>query len=103
MWYFSNHNHLEDNDSEHSAPDDGCKASRQNRFEADDMLKTVKYFAQQGYPTDDLVVLTPYLGQLRLLINRLKKEVEMAIDPVLSDIDSYDLVKAGILTPAAAK
>jgi hypothetical protein len=27
----------------------------------------------------------------------------MAMDPVLSDIDSHDLVKAGLLTPAAAK
>jgi hypothetical protein len=100
---FFNHNHFEDDDSKNSAPDDGRKASRQNRFEADIVLKTVKYMAQQGYSTDDLVVLTPYLGQLRLLMDRLREEVEMAMDPVLSDIDSHDLVKAGLLTPAAAK
>jgi hypothetical protein len=100
---FFNHNQLEDDDSKNNAPDDGHKASRQNRFEADIVLKTVKYLAQQGYGTDDLVVLTPYLGQLRLLMDRLREEVDMAMDPVLGDIDSHDLVKAGLLTPAAAK
>jgi superfamily I DNA and/or RNA helicase len=100
---FFNHNQLEDEDAKNDAPDDGRKASRQNRFEAEIVLKTVKYLAQQGYGTDDLVVLTPYLGQLRLLMDRLKEEVDLAMDPVLSDIDSHDLVKAGLLTPAAAK
>jgi hypothetical protein len=100
---FFNHDQLEDDDSKNDAADDGRKASRQNRFEAEIVLKTVKYLAQQGYGTDDLVVLTPYLGQLRLLMDRLKEEVDMAMDPVLSDIDSHDLVKAGLLTPAAAK
>lgn len=47
-----------------------------------------------------MVVLTPYLGQL----NKLRDELSaaMKIDPVLSDLDSHDLVAAGLMTPAAA-
>lgn len=53
----------------------------------------------QGYGTEKLVVLTPYLGQLRALQLALKNE----IDPILNDLDSADLVRAGLVTQAAAK
>jgi hypothetical protein len=43
-------------------------SSKQNDFEADMILKTVVYISQQGYKTDRIAVLMPYLGQLRLLI-----------------------------------
>ena len=62
------------------------------------MIKIVKYLAQQGYGTANQVILTPYLGQLSLLRRELSKEN----DPVLNDLDSFDLVKAGLLTPASA-
>jgi hypothetical protein len=62
------------------------------------VLKIVRYLAQQGYGTDKMVVLTPYLGQLRQLQETLKKEN----DPVLNDLDSHDLLKAGLVTPSAA-
>jgi hypothetical protein len=61
--------------------------------------KIVRYLAQQGYRTDEIVVLTPYLGQLRELREKLKNDT----DPVLNDLDSYDLIKAGLMTPSAAK
>lgn len=67
------------------------KSSKQNTFEAQMVLKCVKYLGQQGYGTDKIVVLTPYLGQLQLLRELLSKDN----DPVLSDLDSYDLVRAG--------
>ena len=63
------------------------------------MLKIVRYLGQQGYGTDKLVILTPYLGQLRALQEALKKDN----DPVLNDLDSFDLVRAGMLSPSAAK
>ncbi|RFU29072.1 hypothetical protein B7463_g7259, partial [Scytalidium lignicola] len=78
--------------------DNGSKVSHQNDFEAQIILKMVRYLAQQGYGTDQQVVLTPYLGQLRLLYKCLSKEN----DPVLNDLDSFDLVKAGLLSPASA-
>lgn len=63
------------------------------------VLKLVRYLAQQGYGTDKIVILVPYLGQLRELRDALKDEN----DPVLNDLDSYDLVRAGLISPSAAK
>jgi hypothetical protein len=77
--------------------DEGSKTSKTNAFEAEMVLRCVKYLGQQGYGTDKLVVLTPYLGQLRLLFEELSK----TNDPVLNDLDSYDLTRAGLL-PAGA-
>lgn len=78
--------------------DENTKGSKRNIFEVEMVLKIVKYLGQQGYGTDKLVVLTPYLGQLHLLRDYLKKET----DPVLNDLDSYDLVRAGLLSAAGA-
>ena len=97
---FLNHEHQE-NILNHIADrrDQGAKSSKQNTFEAEMALSIVKFLAQQGYGTDQLVVLTPYLGQLHLLQKRLSETT----DPVLNDLDSYDLVQAGLMTAAAAK
>ncbi|KAH7906168.1 P-loop containing nucleoside triphosphate hydrolase protein [Hygrophoropsis aurantiaca] len=78
--------------------DGGASSSKQNSYEVQMVLKIVRYLGQQGYGTDKLVVLTPYLGQLYNLREALKTDT----DPVLSDLDSFDLVRAGLLTTAAA-
>lgn len=65
------------------------------------ILKIIRYLGQQGYGTDKLVILTPYLGQLRALIDALKRAQQT--DLVLSDLDSYDLVRAGLMSESAAK
>ncbi|KAI9729943.1 MAG: hypothetical protein M1834_006140 [Cirrosporium novae-zelandiae] len=79
--------------------DKTSKTSKTNKFEVEMVLKCVRYLGQQGYGTDKLVILTPYLGQLRLLKETLSKDH----DPVLNDLDSYDLVRAGLLPSASAK
>lgn len=73
---------------------DGSSTSKQNVFEAQMILKCVRYLAQQGYSSDKLVVLTPYLGQLKLLRDHLGRENDL----VLNDLDKSDLVRAGLLT-----
>lgn len=96
---FFGHNHMEDDAAEIAdRRDEGSKSSKRNTFEVEMVLKCVKYLAQQGYGTDKLVVLTPYLGQLRLLLEELSTDN----DPVLNDLDSYDLIRAGLLPVAAA-
>jgi hypothetical protein len=96
---FFNHDHPEDNATEIAdRRDEGAKASKRNGFEVEIVLKIVRYLAQQGYGTDKLVILTPYLGQLHLLRNQLSKEN----DPILNDLDSFDLVRAGLLSRASA-
>jgi hypothetical protein len=57
------------------------------RFEVQMILKIVRYLGQQGYGTNKLVILTPYLGQLRAIMDALKKDN----DPILSDLDSLTL------------
>ena len=78
--------------------DGGANSSKENLYEAEMVLKCVRYLSQQGYGTEDIVVLTPYLGQLYLLLNTLSKEN----DPILNDLDSYELIQAGLITPASA-
>ncbi|KAK0489353.1 P-loop containing nucleoside triphosphate hydrolase protein [Armillaria novae-zelandiae] len=97
---FINHRYLEANNP-HIADgrDLGSKTSKQNMYEARMVLKIVKYLAQQGYKTDNMVVLTPYLGQLNMLQQELREDT----DPVLNDLDSHDLIRAGLLTLSAAR
>jgi superfamily I DNA and/or RNA helicase len=78
--------------------DEGAKTSKENAYEADMVLKCVRYLGQQGYGTDDIVILTPYLGQLFLLTKILSADN----DPILNDLDSYELIRAGLLSHAGA-
>ncbi|KAM0516959.1 hypothetical protein ACHAPE_005071 [Trichoderma viride] len=97
---FVNHEHPEEQlDSVIDRRDPSSKASKKNTFEADMVLKTVKYLSQQGYRSENMVVLTPYMGQLSLLRQKLS-EIE---DPYLNDLDTHELVRAGLMTQAAAK
>ncbi|ROW08400.1 hypothetical protein VMCG_03318 [Cytospora schulzeri] len=97
---FVNHSYPElQNERIADRRDQGSKSSKENAFEAHMVLKTVRYLAQQGYGTKNVVVLTPYLGQLRLVRDLLMEEV----DPWLSDLDSFELIQAGLMTQAAAK
>lgn len=75
------------------------KGSKENKHEALMVLRIVRYLAQQGYGTENMVVLTPYLGQLRLLRDQLQAEN----DPILNDLDASTLLQAGLLTAAATK
>ncbi|KAG6854528.1 hypothetical protein C0991_005440 [Blastosporella zonata] len=98
---FINHDHPEDSDPRLTDRRDGeSTSSKQNTFEVEMVIKILKYLAQQGYGTRDIVILTPYLGQLQHLRQALKK---VNNDPVLSDLDSFDLVKAGLVSAATAE
>ncbi|EIW77517.1 P-loop containing nucleoside triphosphate hydrolase protein [Coniophora puteana RWD-64-598 SS2] len=93
---FIDHSHPEDTDTRIADKADGdSSSSKQNTYEVQMILKIVRYLAQQGYKTDDLVLLTPYLGQMSKMRDLLKKDC----DPVLNDLDSFELIRAGILDP----
>ncbi|KAF1989215.1 P-loop containing nucleoside triphosphate hydrolase protein [Aulographum hederae CBS 113979] len=96
---FLNHTFPEVAASQISERRDGHVASKQNMFEVEMVLKCIHYLAQQGYGTGKIVILTPYLGQLRLLMTTMSEHN----DPILNDLDSYDLVQAGLLQPATVK
>ncbi|UPX21074.1 uncharacterized protein EKO05_0011278 [Ascochyta rabiei] len=96
---FVSHAHPEMNaDQIADRRDENTKSSKENTYEADMVLRCVRYLGQQGYNTEDIVILTPYLGQLYLLMKTLTAEN----DPFLNDLDSYELIRAGLLSPAGA-
>lgn len=77
---------------------DPCsKGSKRNDFEAEMVMRCVKYMGQQGYSTSQLVILTPYLGQLRALSEVLRKNKH---DPQMSELDRFELLRAGLMTHA---
>ncbi|KAK7402704.1 hypothetical protein QQX98_011526 [Neonectria punicea] len=97
---FVNHEHHEEEmNGVGERWDTSAKASKRNQHEAQMVLRLVRYLGQQGYKSENIVVLTPYLGQLFLLKETLREEN----DPYLNDMDSHDLVRAGLLPEAAAK
>ena len=96
---FLNHAHPELELEKSKEIRDGNSSSKQNEFEAQMILKCVRYLAQQGYGSDKLVVLTPYLGQLRLLRDQLAEDN----DPILNDLDRFDLIKAGLVVDTGSK
>ena len=73
-------------------------SSKKNIFEAKIILKCIYYLGQQEYQTDNIIVLTSYLGQLQLLLDKLGKDNNL----VLNNLDSYDLVRARLMPTASA-
>eukprot|EP00762_Andalucia_godoyi_P003574 ANDGO_00643.mRNA.1 Helicase required for RNAi-mediated heterochromatin assembly 1 len=55
------------------------------------VVATCKYLLQQEYKDDQLVILTPYLGQLQLIRAALRAEFDVTIN----DLDTEDLIRAG--------
>jgi hypothetical protein len=98
---FMNHTKMEDTDSAiRDRRDPTVKASKKNIFEAEMILRCVKYFGQQGYSSNQIVILTPYLGQLKVIRDLLQKNKH---DTELSEMDKFDLIRAGLMTYAEAK
>jgi hypothetical protein len=81
---------------------DGTSPStKRNPYEVHMAVKCLRYLGQQeiNAPTKKIVILTPYLGQLHLLRDELSK----TNDPVLNDLDSHDLVRAGLMPSATTQ
>lgn len=79
VWFFD-HDHLESAD----------ESSRSNRFEAEMIVELVSYAVKQGYPGPEIAVLTPYLGQLRLIRRLLGSK---SVRAVLEDKDAEELAR----------
>ena len=73
---FVNHNVLEDEQNVDALE----SVSKTNAHERSMVLKTVQYILKQGYSHDDIVVLTPYLGQMMKLQADLRKHVGVSLD-----------------------
>ncbi|KAI1122113.1 P-loop containing nucleoside triphosphate hydrolase protein [Nemania abortiva] len=99
---FLNHMHSEEQMNNVRDWKDGASPStKRNPYEIHMAIKCLRYLSQQDIktPTEKIVILTPYLGQLHLLRDELSKDN----DPVLNDLDSHDLVRAGLMPSATAR
>ena len=68
-------------------------ASKINPREAEMTVAVLRYLLQQGYRAADCVVLTPYLGQLRVLRRQMR---EGDVTEYVDVRDESDLVKEGL-------
>lgn len=73
---FINHDFPEDSQSVDSLE----SVSKTNSFERGMVVQTVKYLLKQGYSVDDIVVLTPYLGQMLKLQNDIAQHITVQLD-----------------------
>ena len=76
-----------------SDPSQALSTSKSNEFEVEMTAALVSHLVRQSrYQSDDIAVITPYLGQLRKLRNRMSQSFEI----VLGDRDVEDLEKEGL-------
>eukprot|EP00933_Yihiella_yeosuensis_P067560 TRINITY_DN7244_c3_g1_i1.p1 TRINITY_DN7244_c3_g1~~TRINITY_DN7244_c3_g1_i1.p1 ORF type:complete len:1591 (+),score=386.94 TRINITY_DN7244_c3_g1_i1:108-4880(+) len=71
--YFMRHYQFEDNEGE--------SHSKQNSFEANFISALCAYLVKSGYQESQITVLSPYLGQVRLLKQKLRR------DPTTNNVD----------------
>ncbi|KAJ3098371.1 hypothetical protein HDU97_004095 [Phlyctochytrium planicorne] len=90
--FFVTHNHPEDR-----SQDSERTNSATNSFEVNYVIGLIKYLLRQNYRPVDLVILTPYVGQLLKLRNALKKEVMVFVsENDIQMLDSHNLLDADI-------
>jgi DNA replication protein DnaC len=95
---FITHNIYESSEDESVGMD---SKSRTNQYEAEMTVLFVKYLALQGYSLSDIVVLTPYLGQLVLITELLTAQSWNGKSNFCVEIgeqDTNDLVKTESVT-----
>lgn len=99
IWF--NHSRQEDSDKTlKDRQDPTLRESKRNTFEAEIILRCVRYLGQQGYSNDRMVVLAPYVAQIRTLQEIFHKNKN---DLQISDMDKLELTRAGLISEIAAK
>lgn len=89
---FIDHTHAENADHEDNTRLEAQSTSKVNLHEAAMVADVVKYLLQQGYAPTQLVVLTPYLGQARVVMERLEKVCSV----VVGELDKTDMANNGM-------
>jgi SpoVK/Ycf46/Vps4 family AAA+-type ATPase len=85
---FVSHDKLESNDDEKVVLGISSKV---NLHEVDLVLSILKYLLQQGYVESDIVILTPYLGQLMLIRDALMKRTRIGVS--IGSLDRGEIKK----------
>ena len=84
--FFMEHNFAEDHKDDHNK-------SKTNRSEAELTIAVVRYMLMQGYTPRQLVVLTPYLGQLVMLRSAMRAENFAGVCAYVGDADREELLR----------
>jgi AAA+ superfamily predicted ATPase len=84
---FIHHTSLENTESDAFLTDLNSKS---NEFEAKMIIRFIVYLLQQGYNADDIVVLTPYLGQLMKIRTLMRNSRELNAE--LSERDEDEIM-----------
>jgi hypothetical protein len=91
---FINHDIPEDGQNE----DDNNPRTKSNTYEAELCVEIVRFFLLQGYKPSDVVVLTPYLGQLFVITSLMKKELkEVSIYVSEKDVKELEMFESDFL------
>lgn len=93
-------NHDEKEDAEDGAGGEERSLSKVNSEEVELTVRIVRYLHQQGYKAGDMVVLTPYLGQLLALRKAIADLPQL--DAEVGDRDRRDLAAEGVFLDADA-
>ena len=65
-----------------------------NQFEVEICVQIMRLFLLNGYKTEQLVILTPYLGQLMKIQSHIRNEIA-DVQALVSDIDRAELFRQG--------
>lgn len=85
---FIDHRHLErQNDNRVPIRSEADSLSKDNAFEVQMLVSIVRYLIQQGLRCEDIVVLTPYLGQLAAF----QREISKYFGVWINELDMNDL------------
>jgi hypothetical protein len=84
---------LDHQEKEDPRPAQAVSLSRTNTFEVEMVAALVSHLVRQGtYGSEDIAVITPYLGQLQ----KIKKRLANSFEIVVGDRDQEDLVNKGV-------
>ena len=89
---FVDHRILEDGAKE---KDYSMAQTRSNGYEAELCIEIVRYLLFQGYSTSDIVVLTPYVGQLLRLMHVMRQNLK-EVSAFLSENDQKEIDDMGV-------
>ena len=70
---------------------DESKTTKSNKWEAEMCIEIVRYLLLQGYAHSQITVLTPYLGQVLLLLNTMKSKMQDT-SAYISDLDQEEIL-----------
>ncbi len=84
---FIHHDKPEDRKGNH----DEAQTTKSNKWEAEMCVEIVRYLLLQGYAHSQITILTPYVGQVLLLLNTIRSKMQET-SAYISDLDREEIL-----------